>query len=324
MATAQHSMQDYVHALNSHDLETQADAVISMISQLMNAQKAYEAFCLSKRLKFPKQNQVSSAQQAKYQYYVGLIALVHMDYSEAAEALERALRATLPDPTKQQGFKLATTKLYALALMLMGKVPLPTVLRPAFVRAMSTRLNKDVIKPYADLAAAMQSGSVVQYQAAFDKYQRTWATDGVTEIVSRLNSAVQHAAVRNMAKVYSRCPLEKLRVQLGHPNIADTIGLVAACISSGEVSAEVQWDGVVPILASMEVEDPYQAGEPQSEFHRGAMQFLGLRRDMVSSMRYHPRKAIDEVDLDELVEEVEDRKAAQKEMESVAKKDDRP
>ncbi len=317
-------MRDYIEAIQTKNRHKQADAVLGMLYQLVSQNQLYEAHCLSKKLEFPDQGEVTTGQHAKYHYFIGRIALVGMDYVVAQESFERALRSSSINPSANKGFRLVLSKLLVLTHLLQGRVPSQSVMSPPHAVAMSVDVGKDLMMPFKALVKAMTAGDVAGYHAVANKYHRVWALDGLTPLVARLGPVIQRLAVRTIVRVYSRVAVPRLMGMLGLESLPDTIGLISSCIATGGLDARLDTEDGVVVLTSLEADDVYQARDPQNEYHRRAMRLLAVRHDMVHAMRYRTTTATEGIDVDALEEEVRDMKAVRKEMAGVAKKDDVP
>lgn len=62
-----------------------------------------------------------NSQIARYNYYIGLLKAIQLEYSEAQAHLQEALRKA-PE-NKATGFKIAVSKILVVVELLMGEIP---------------------------------------------------------------------------------------------------------------------------------------------------------------------------------------------------------
>jgi len=227
------------------------------------------------RSKAQRPDAPSNHQYCRYLHYLGRIRAVQLEYTDAKECLQQALRKA---PRQARGFQVVTTKWLALVRLLLGEVPERSLFRAPGSRA--------ALQPYFELANAVRLGDLKQFQALQEQHEAAFAADKTTNLISRLRKNVIRTALRRINLSYRCISLKDVAERLGLASVEDTELVVAKAIRDGGVDAQI--DHGRGVMLSKDVVDIYSTQEPQGAFHARIAFCLDTHNEAVRAMRYPP------------------------------------
>uniref|UniRef100_A0A915J6R6 PCI domain-containing protein n=1 Tax=Romanomermis culicivorax TaxID=13658 RepID=A0A915J6R6_ROMCU len=185
-----------------HDEDCQA-TLINCLLRAYLLQNNYElASALIPKVNFPLSG--STNQWARYHYYVGKIKAKELQYAEAKQSLQLALRKA-PQHTAI-GFKQSAQKLLVTVELLMGQIPDRSLFREGIYRKS--------LAPYLQLAQAVRVGDVERFDSTLKKFSVQFENDETNDLVVRLRQNVIKTAVRQICLAYSRISLADVQKKL--------------------------------------------------------------------------------------------------------------
>lgn len=228
------------------------------------------------RSKAHKAEQWRSPQQyCRYLYYLGRIRTIQLEYSEAKDCLQQAVRK---GPQSAHGFRITVSKWLILVRLLLGEIP---------ERSEFAQLGLFVaLQPYFQLALAVKGGDLVAFAKVAEGQAGVFKGDSVLSLVTRLHHNVIRTGLRRINLAYSRISLADIATKLGLQSAEDAECIVAKAIRDGGIDAVL--DHEAGFMASRERRDVYSTGEPRAAFHARIAFCLDLHNDAVKAMRYEP------------------------------------
>lgn len=222
--------------------------------------------------------QGSNQQLCRYMFYMGRVRAVALEYSEAKECLQQALRKA--PQAGALGFRAACNKWLVVVQLLLGEVPERSVFRQEGLQA--------ALEPYYRLAFAVRQGDVQEFEAAAAANVRVFQRDRVHNLIVRLHRTVLRTGLRNLSLAYSRISIADAAAKLGlsDADAEDAEFIVAKVIRDGGIDARI--DRATGTIISSETAGVYDTAEPQAAFHSRIAFCLNLHNDAVKAMRYPP------------------------------------
>lgn len=229
----------------------------------------------------------SPPQWCRYLFQLGTIRAIQLEYSEARDCLQQAVRKA---PTGAPGFRLAASKWLILVRLLLGEVPD----RSEFATPGMTA----PLAPYLQLTAAVRAGDLAAFTAVAAQHAPAFRADGTNNLVTRLHHNVIRTGLRRISLAYSRISLKDVASKLALPSAEDAEFIVAKAIRDGGIDAVI--DHAAGFLQSRELLDVYATSEPQSAFHQRIAFCLDIHNEAIKAMRFEPgaHKAALESDAD--------------------------
>lgn len=327
---AQRSSLLALHLTSSlrHDAETTATVLNLLLRSYIVEGNLYDqADKLVARAPFPRA-QASNANIARYEYWVSRIRAVQLNYTEAHQHLQQAIRRG-PQPTRQQNPK-ATT----LSAALEGERkkseqdvkpasrPQPSsaerrdaqtgagFLQTAYKLLVVVELLmgdipersifrlpflKKALAPYLQIVQAVRVGDLSHFQRCLTEHTALFQRDATYSLILRLRHNVIKTGIRIISLSYSRISLLDITRKLGLESEEDAEYIVAKAIRDGVIEAKVEHEK--GWMISEERRDVYSTGEPRRAFKTRIEWCLGLRNESVKAMRYpmHGGKASDDL-----------------------------
>ncbi|PNH08316.1 putative 26S proteasome non-ATPase regulatory subunit 3a [Tetrabaena socialis] len=259
------------------------------------------------RSKAQKADQFRSGQQyCRYLYYLGRIRTIQLEYTEAKDCLQQALRRA---PTIAHGFRITVSKWLILVRLLLGEIPD----RQEFAQpGMSAALQ-----PYFELTQSVKTGDTVTFQQVAQRFSSVFLSDRTHNLITRMHQNVIRIGLRRINLAYSRISLAEVATKLHLASAEDAEYIVAKAIRDGGIDAVIDHDGA--FMASRERVDVYSTAEPQAAFHARIAFCLDLHNEATKAMRFEPdahrRKA-------ESSEARQERLAAEQELAKALEEDD--
>eukprot|EP00761_Pharyngomonas_kirbyi_P012146 gb/GECH01012173.1/.p1 GENE.gb/GECH01012173.1/~~gb/GECH01012173.1/.p1 ORF type:complete len:514 (+),score=144.21 gb/GECH01012173.1/:1-1542(+) len=240
-------------------------------------------------------------QTARYYYYLGKIKSIQLEYSEAYDCLNQAIRKA-PTSTAH-GFKLTVYKLLAIVQLLMGEIPE----RNIFLR----KAYKKELEPYLKLVQTVRVGDLEAFRNVVSEYQNVFKADNNYTLIQRVRQNVIKTGLRKISLSYSRISLKDVVKKLHLDNPEDCEFIVAKAIKDGVIDATI--DHSEQYVQSKETIDVYSSTEPADAFRKRIRFCLNVHNEAVKAMRFPPNSHHDELETDE-----EREKRLQEEKEIVA------
>lgn len=241
----------------------------------------------------------SNNQAARFYYYDALTRAIRLDYSEAANSVQQALRKA---PERASGFRIAATKLMLVIQLLLGEIP-P---RSEFLQ----QGMKEALAPYLQLTSCVRFGNLGRFQQIVQNNTDQFEHDTTYTLILRVRQNVIKTALRRICSAYSTIGFADLCVKLALENPEDAEYIVAKAIRDGVIDASINHEK--GHLVSSETVDVYSTNEPLQAFQR-RIQFLNQTHvDAKRAMRYAALNDEDEEaakikkDADDLARALED------------------
>ncbi|KAL4401658.1 26S proteasome non-ATPase regulatory subunit [Malassezia pachydermatis] len=275
-----------------HDAETNATVLNLLLRMYMVEGNLYDqADKLVARAPFPR-TKASNPQVARYDYYVGRIRAVQLNYSEAHAHLQQAIRrapqqglletrsstqqdsekaSTSPAKPLAAGFLQTAYKLLIIVELLMGDLPDRAVFRIPMLRA--------ALASYLPIVQAVRVGDLSLFQATLHKHQDLFLRDKTYSLILRLRHNVIKTGIRRISLAYSRISLADITRKLHLESEEDAEYVIAKAIRDGVIDARVEHDSAT--MVSNEAVDIYATNEPQAQLQQRIDFCLQLHNDSV-------------------------------------------
>jgi 26S proteasome regulatory subunit N3 len=237
----------------------------------------------------------SNNQAARFYYYDALTRAIRLDYSEAANSVQQALRKA---PERALGFRIAATKLQLVISLLLGEIPC----RSDFLQ----QGMKDALAPYLQLTSCVRFGNLGRFQQITQQHAEQFEFDRTYTLILRVRQNVIKTGLRRICQAYSTIGFADLCVKLALDNPEDAEYIVAKSIRDGVIDATI--DHEKGHLVSSETVDVYSTNEPLAAFQRRVTFLNATHIEAKRAMRYAP-----------LNDPEEDEKRRKKEMEELAR-----
>ncbi|EFN58026.1 hypothetical protein CHLNCDRAFT_20545 [Chlorella variabilis] len=215
----------------------------------------------------------SMQQACRYLHYLGRIRAVQLEYSEAKDCLQQAVRKA---PTSAVGFRVAVAKWLVLVRLLLGEVPDRTEFTAPDTAA--------PLAPYFDLTQAVRGGDLSAFSAVAAAHEAVFRADRTHNLVVRLRHNVIRAGLRRISLAYFRISLADVAAKLGLASVTDTESIVAKAIRDGGIEGVI--DHEAGTLEAARPADIYATDEPQAAFHARIAFCMDVHNEAVKAMRY--------------------------------------
>ncbi|CDS00205.1 hypothetical protein [Sporisorium scitamineum] len=275
-----------------HDTETEATIINLLLrSYIVEANLYDQADKLVARAPFPRSN-ASNPQVARYDYYVGRIRAVQLDYSQAHVHFQQAIRRAPQkdtagkkesDPVGQSqtaaGFLQTAHKFLVVVELLMGEIPERSIFR--------TPVLRKALAPYMEIVQAVRVGDLQRFQSTLQKYTSLFQTDKTLSLIVRLRHNVIKTGIRMISLSYSRISLADITHKLHLESEEDAEYIVAKAIRDNVVdSRDTRVDHEKAEMVNRETKDLYETDEPMLQFQQRIQFCLQLHNESVKAMRY--------------------------------------
>ncbi|SPO26441.1 probable 26S proteasome non-ATPase regulatory subunit p58 [Ustilago trichophora] len=301
-----------------HDTETEATIINLLLrSYIVEANLYDQADKLVARAPFPRSS-ASNPQVARYDYYVGRIRAVQLDYTQAhvhlQQAIRRAPQASLPqesaptegattatstnaatakpapaeekkesNPVGQSqtaaGFLQTAYKFLVVVELLMGEIPERSIFR--------TPVLRKALSPYMEIVQAVRVGDLQRFQSTLQKHTPLFQTDKTLSLIVRLRHNVIKTGIRMISLSYSRISLADITHKLHLESEEDAEYIVAKAIRDNVVdSRDTRVDHEKAEMVNRETKDLYETDEPMQQFQQRIQFCLQLHNESVKAMRY--------------------------------------
>ncbi|KDN40963.1 hypothetical protein K437DRAFT_275585 [Tilletiaria anomala UBC 951] len=274
-----------------HEAETTATIINLLLRCYLVESNLYDqADKLVARAPFPR-SQASNGQIARFDYYVGRIRAVQLNYTEAHSHLQQAIRRA-PQPTtttasaaagavsmpyqSAAGFLQSAHKFFVVVELLMGDIPDRSIFR---IDAL-----KKPLAPYLEIVQAVRVGDLNLFQSALSRHESLFHQDKTYSLILRLRHNVIKTGIRMISLAYSRISLQDITKKLHLESEEDAEYIVAKAIRDGVIEAKVEHEK--GWMESREKMDVYATNEPQVQFQQRINFCLQLHNDSLKAMRY--------------------------------------
>lgn len=229
-----------------------------------------ESLIATSDVKLPHQ---ANNQAARYYYYVGLTRAMRLDYVEARQCLQQALRKS---SERALAFRIAATKLAVVVQLLLGEIP-P---RSDFL----AKHMRDSLVPYLQLASCVRFGQLGRFMSIVEQHAAAFEHDRTYSLILRIRQHVIKTGLRRICQAYSRISIKDVCVKLSMDNPADAEYILAKAIRDGVIDAVL--DNEKGELITSDTVDVYSTSEPLQALQR-RIQFLNeANNDVMRAMRY--------------------------------------
>lgn len=257
------------------------------------------------RAKSQRPDSHSNQQYCRYLFYLGKIRAAMLEYSEAKDCLQQAVRKS---PQPAHGFRVVASKWLVIVRLLLGDVPERTLFRAKGYRK--------PLEPYLELTQAVRAGDLTVFAEVTRQHADVFERDGTRNLIVRLRHNVIRAGLRNIHLAYSKISLADVASRLGLSEVDDTEYIVAKAIRDGGISASIDHDaGCMLSNAKLNI---YDTSEPLEAFHDRICFCLNIHNEAVKAMRYPPDAHKDDL---ESAEERKERLAQEQELAAVIAED---
>lgn len=256
-----------------HDSETQAMVLTLLLRNYIQFNLYDQADRLVSKTSFL--TNASNNLAIRYQYYLGRIRAIQLDYTTAHEHLVSAIRKA-PNTVYAVQFLEAVYKLHIVVQLLMGEIPERRIFR-------QKSLEKTLV-PYLRISQAVRIGDLCAFTDALSKYEAEFRFDGLYTLICRLRHTVIKTGLRMISLSYSRISLRDVCIKLGLDSEESAEYIVAKGIRDGVIDASIDHSNA--FMASNEAMDIYSTEQPQQAFHERIQFCLALHNDSIKSMRY--------------------------------------
>lgn len=302
-----------------HDSETTATLINLLLRSYIVEGSLYDqADKLVARAPFPRA-QAGNANIARYEYWVGRIRAVQLNYTEAHQHLQQAIRRG-PQPlepssgpaiaalaatdekasvnqstivkeqeARQEQATAAQEKRQAAAGFLQTAYKFLVVVELLMGDIPERSIfRKDVLKkalaPYLEIVQAVRVGDLQSFQTCLTNHGALFQRDATLSLIVRLRHNVIKTGIRMISLSYSRISLLDITKKLGLESEEDAEYIVAKAIRDGVIQARINHEK--GWILSEERKDVYSSEEPRKMFESRIEWCLGLRNDSVKAMRY--------------------------------------
>ncbi|KAI1706454.1 PCI domain-containing protein [Ditylenchus destructor] len=215
---------------------------------------------------------------ARFYYYQGRIKAMQLEYADAAQFFQLALRKAPQDAAI--GFKQNVQKWVVVVSLLQGEIPERSIFR--------LPIHQVTLAPYLKLAQAVRFGNIVEFNKVLQDFSFTFTKDHTSTPIVRLRHNVIKTAIRQISITYSRIYIRDIakKLQLGSTTEAEYV--VQKAIKEKTIDGCITYDDKTPerYLQSSESQDVYRTTEPQFTFDTRIRSCLELHNVAVKEMEF--------------------------------------
>ncbi|PWZ00259.1 hypothetical protein BCV70DRAFT_200415 [Testicularia cyperi] len=308
-----------------HDAETEATIINLLLRSYIVESNLYDqADKLVAHAPFPRAS-ASNPQVARYDYYVGRIRAVRLDYTQAhvhlQQAIRRAPQTSLPqESSSSSSSSSSSTTTGSGAAATAGskkddneekkEVASPTgQSQPAagFLQTahkflivvellmgdipersiFRTPVLRKALAPYMEIVQAVRVGDLQRFQTTLSRYEKLFQSDKTYSLIVRLRHNVIKTGIRMISLSYSRISLSDITKKLHLESEEDAEYIVAKAIRDNVVdSRDTRVDHAAGTMVNRETKDLYETDEPMLQFQQRISFCLQLHNESVKAMRY--------------------------------------
>ncbi|ADV20103.1 26S proteasome regulatory subunit N3 [Cryptococcus gattii E566] len=227
----------------------------------------------------------NQAQTVRWLFYTGRLRAIQLNYAEARNYLQTAIRRA-PKDEVAPGFVQLIHKYFIIVVLLTGVIPDRALFRKPVL--------KQALAPYFQIVQAVRIGDVAGFQKAFQTHEATFFADSTHFLISRLRHFVIKTALRTITLAYSRISLADVCIKLHLDSEEDTEYIVAKAIKDGVIDATIDPQG--GWMQSKVAKDLYETDEPAKQFQKRVQYCTQVYNESVRAMRYPPNAHRKELD----------------------------
>jgi len=303
-----------------HDVETNATIQNLLLRSYIVESNLYDqADKLVARAPFPR-SQASNGQIARYEYYVGRIRAVQLNYTEAHTHLQQAIRrapqaTTTKEDKAEANAKKVDSKVEGEVKISAGEEAQAT-LKAELAKAKKTtpgagflqtaykflvvvellmgdipersifrmEILKKALAPYMEIVQAVRIGDLSLFSKTLSMHNELFLADKTHSLILRLRHNVIKTGIRTISLAYSRISLSDITKKLHLESEEDAEYIVAKAIRDGVIEAQVNHERGE--MTSKETGDVYSTNEPQAQLRQRINFCLQLHNESVKAMRY--------------------------------------
>lgn len=265
-----------------HDSEGQAQLLNLLLRNYIHYSLYEQAEKLISKTTFPET--ANNNDSARYLFYLGKIKATQLEYSEAFQNLNQAIRKA-PQSTAI-GFKQAATKLLVVVQLLLGEVPDRLIFRDQHLRL--------ALQPYLQLTQAVLAGDLGSFVTVLERNSEQFTKEGTMTLINRLRHNVIKTGIKSVALSYSRISLTDVaeKLQLDSPEDAEYI--IAKAIRDGVIEASINHEkGFMETHDSVDI---YRSEEPLKAYHTRIRFCLDIHNHSIKAMRFPPKSYNDSLE----------------------------
>lgn len=255
-----------------HD-EIGQEVVLNDILALLTATHQHEmaeSLIATCDLKLPHR---ANNQAARYYYYVGLTRALRLEYVDAHQCLQQALRKA---PERAIGFRIAATKLSLVVQLLLGEIP-P---RSDFL----ARDMRECLSPYLQLTSCVRFGQLSRFMSVVQQNKAAFEHDRTYSLILRVRQHVIKTGLRRICQAYSRISISDVCMKLRMENPDDAEYILSKAIRDRVIDAVL--DNEKGELITSDSVDVYSTSEPLYALQRRIKFLNATHNDAKRAMRY--------------------------------------
>jgi len=252
----------YRRSCDVHLNHTQAAIVNCVLKRYIDIGGYSLALSFLKHCNFP--SDVSPSQLGRFNFFVGHLKAITLDYVAAIHHLQLSLRRA-PQNKYSEKFRTLVTKHLMVVMMLQGQVP-------------SRGMLLDMPN-YLDLARSILKGDIIAFQDVASNPE--FEEDGLAPLVQRLRSSVILAGLTMIAHCYSRISFSDIAEMLHIGSAEDAEGFCAKAAADGIIDAIINHE--CGCLMSMRKQDEGTAGFGE-RINKDIQDCFGIREDTQRTM----------------------------------------
>ncbi|KAN0065184.1 26S proteasome non-ATPase regulatory subunit [Thecaphora frezii] len=303
-----------------HDSETTATVINLLLRSYIVESNLYDqADKLVARAPFPRSS-ASNPQVARYDYYVGRIRAVQLNYTEAHTHLQQAIRRApqisqqpqqqqqqaeaSDDAAKKEGGAAAAAKeeevpasvpvgqsqtaagflQTAHKFLIVVELLMGEIPERSLFRLPVLRR---ALAPYMEIVQAVRVGDLSLFQTTLQKHSALFQADKTYSLIVRLRHNVIKTGIRMISLSYSKISLSDITRKLHLESEEDAEYIVAKAIRDGVVDSNgTRVDHERAEMVNREKKDVYETEEPMQQFQQRIQFCLQLHNESVKAMRY--------------------------------------
>lgn len=235
------------------DVDTQAMLITLILRNYLAASHIAQADQFISKVSIPEV--AANNIIARYNYYVGKIHAVQLEYSTSHSDLTAAIRKA-PQTTAAAGFIQSANKLDIVVQLLMGDIPERKLFRERYLQK--------ALQSYFELVRAVRTGELTAFMNILKAHTEEFKKDGTYSLILRLRQNVIKTGIRMMSLTYSRISLKDICIRLRLDSEESAEYIVAKAIRDGVIEATLNHEK--GYMQSNEVGDVYATQTPKEQF----------------------------------------------------------
>ncbi|KAL4493443.1 hypothetical protein ABPG72_007451 [Tetrahymena utriculariae] len=281
----------YRLACIKHNDLAQATLVNSILRNYLHYNHYEAAQHFVSKITFPEN--ISNNELIRFLYYTGRIKAVQVEYSEAFNYLNQALKKS-PD-NSALGFRIEAQKLAIIVEFLMGNIPS----RDIFTKQEFWK----PLYPYYKLVQSVLRGNLLDFNQVVSQYSTLFIKDKNYTLIQRLQQTVIKTGLRKINLSYSRISFTDIAQKLDLKKNSDVEFIIAKAIRDGILNAKIDHENQHIVIK--QENDIYSTNQPQDAFAKRVSYCLNLHNSATKALQYpdtnyqYQNKSDDENDDDE-------------------------